>query len=248
MNQINTYEKELKNMSPRKWEDFLVSNSGLPGPCANLKLAEAFAHTGTLLDFKKYIFLDPQEAPDNTSQCYLVMCGILGIGHYLSQYQDEGLLNRLKKLSNDPRRRVRKAVAIALQMIGRKKMPEIVEDFQEWVTGSYLEQQAVAVALSEPDLLRSQEIADEVLHLLDLITVHLIDPEPYNDGFRQLKRSLGYCWSVVVSITPRKGRKRMERWIQEDKPHVNDVMNENLKRLHDIDPQWTDTQLSKIKW
>lgn len=248
MKLIITYEKELKNMSPRKWEDFLTSNSGLPGPQANFMLAEAFARTGSLLDFKKYIFLDPQEAPDNTPQCFLVMCGVLGVGRYLSKYRDEGLLNRLKELSNDPRRRVRKAVTTALQMIGRKKMTQLMEDLQEWITGSYLEQKAVAVALSEPDLLRNQEVSEEVLHMLDIITVHLANPKPHDDGFRQLKRTLGYCWSVVVSVSPRKGRKLMERWIKEDNPHINDVMNENLKRLHTIDPEWTDAQLSKFKW
>lgn len=248
MKQVNIYEKELMNISPRKWEAFLIQNSGLPGPRANIDLAKAFARTGTLLDFKKFIFLNPTEAPENTPPCFLVMCGIMGVGNYLSQYEDEGLLNRLQQLANDPRRRVRKAVTIALQLIGKKKGNDLLSMVKPWINGSYYEQQCLVTALAEPDFLRSKETAGDVLHILDLVTVHLVDPENESDGFRQLKRSLGYCWSIVVAVSPRKGRKLMERWIKEDRLHINDVMNENLKRLHQIDPTWTDTQLSKIKW
>lgn len=235
-------------MSPRKWEDYLIQKSGLPGPRANYELAKAFARAGTLLDFKKYIFLEPQIAPENNPKGFLVICGVLGLGQYLSKYDDDGLFNRLKELSNDPRRRVRKAVTMALQMIGRNNMPKLLERLKEWMKGSYLEQRCVAVSLSEPDLLRNKQTADEVLHILDFITVSIVAAEPRNEGFRQLKRSLGYCWSVVVPITPRKGRRLMERWIKEDKPNINDIMNENLKRLQKIEPIWTDKQLTKLKW
>jgi hypothetical protein len=247
LSKIGSYEIELINLSPKKWEHFLKEHSDLPGTRANIELAKAFARIGTLMDFKKYIRLKEYEAPENTPESFLVFCGVLGLGKYLSRHHDAGLLQELKHLANDPRWRIREAVSMALQTVGRKKISRLMEYAKSWVEGSYYEQRAAITALCEADLLTNKNISLEVLDLLDWVTATMIEKDELQDGeYEVLKKALSYCWSVAVAAYPEKGKPMMERWIKEKHPVVNRIMKENLKkqRLQKIDPEWTGKWLS----
>jgi len=182
LNKTGSYKTELLNLSPKKWDEYLKKNSGLPGPRGNIKLAMAFAQTATLMDFKKYISLSPQEAPENTPAVFLVFCGVLGIGEYLAHRHDQGLLQKLRALANDPRWRVREAVAMALQSIGRHDIKRLIEYCRTWIEGSLLEQRAAIAGLCEPELLHDPKVVDHVFEFLDWATASMIVFEDEKGG------------------------------------------------------------------
>jgi len=233
----------LNNISPKKWEDYLRKHSGLPGPRGNIELARAFAQTATLMDFKKYIRLEPEEAPENTADVFLVFCGVLGLGEYLAKAHDGGLLKQLRELANDPRWRVREAVAMALQTIGQKDMDRVLNYAHSWIKGTLLEQRAVIAGLCEPDLLDDADVIKQVFELLDWATASIIAyDDERDDDYDTLQKALSYCWSVAFAANPEKGKAKIERWIKENHPIINRIMRENLSkdRLKRIDPEWTE--------
>lgn len=249
MSKIGSYEIELINLSPKKWEYFLKEHSSLPGPHANIELAKAFARIGTLMDFKKFIRIGPEEAPENTPESFLTFCGVLGIGKYLSKHHDGGLLFALKEKANDPRWRIREAVTMALQSIGRKRIKRLLGYAKSWVEGSFMEQRAAITALCEPDLLADRKTCEEVLDLLDWATATMIEKDDQQDeGYEVLRKALSYCWSAAVAALPDEGKLMMERWIRERHPVVTHIMIENLenKSLQKIDPEWTNKWLENI--
>jgi hypothetical protein len=249
MNKKGSYERELVNVSPRQWDAFLKKHSNLPGPKLNLELAKAFASIGTLMDFKKYIQLDYEEAPENTPAEFLTFCGVLGLGRYLAKDHDGLLLQRLRERANDPRQRIREAVMIALQTIGRIKVTRLLRYAKMWTRGTYFEQCAAITALCEPDLLTDREVCLAVLELLDWVTATMTEEEAENyEGFRSLEKALSYCWSVAVVAFPEKGKPIMERWIKEEHLIIEKIMRENLenKRLSNLESEWTKKWLLEI--
>ncbi len=250
LSKIGSYEIELINLSPRQWNAFLKEHSNLPGPRANIELAQAFAHIGTLMDFKKLIRLDVDEAPENTPEEFLTFCGVLGYGQYLAKYHDSGLLKQLRERANDSRWRIREAVAMALQSVGKKNMPRLVQYAKTWAEGTYLEQRAAVAALCEPDLLKTRSDCFAVFDLLDWVTATIVQNDEHQDdeGYQILKKALSYCWSVAVAILPEKGKPMMERWMKEKHPIVRKIMRQNLKkkRLEKIEPEWTAGWLHQI--
>lgn len=250
MSKIGSYEIELINLSPRKWNAFLREHSNLPGPRANIELAKAFAHIGTLMDFKKMIRLGPDEAAENTPEEFLAYCGVLGYGQYLAKHHDTGLLNQLRERANDPRWRIREAVAMALQSVGKKNMLRLLKYTKLWADGSYLEQRAAIVGLCEPELLQTRKVCISVLDLLDWITATIVenDDEHVDRGFQVLEQGLSYCWSVAVAAFPEKGKPMMERWMKENHPIIRKIMRENLKkkRLSTLDPEWVAYWLRRV--
>jgi len=250
MNKVGSYENELSTMSPKKWEGYLKAHSGLPGPHGNIELARAFAETASMVDFKKYIYWDAEVAPENTPECFLAFCGILGVGKYLAKEHDERLIKLLRQKANDSRWRIREAVAMALQMVGERKMSRLIAYAQWWSKGTFLEQRAAIAALCEPKLLANSYDCIEVLDILDWVTAEVVqhDEQQKSEEYRVLQKGLSYCWSVAVVALPEKGKKYMERWVKERHPVVSAIMKKNLekKRLQNMDAAWVSNCRQKL--
>lgn len=249
MNKTTSYRRELNNISPKKWDDYLKKHSGLPGPRGNIELAKAFSQTASLMDFKKYARLDEEEAPENTPEVFLVFCGVLGIGEYLAHEHDSGLLNMLRSLANDPRWRVREGVAMAFQTVGRKNIGRLISYAESWIKGTLLEQRAVIAGLCEPDLLHDSEVIDRVFEMLDWATASIIAYDDEQDeDYRVLQKALSYCWSVATVAKPEKGKRKIERWLKEEHPVVNRIIRTNLSknRMKKVDKQWVEHILGKL--
>lgn len=250
MNKIGTYEVELVNISPKQWDNFLREHSNLPGARANRELARAFARTGTLMDFKKYIHLDPDKAPENTPDEFLTYCGVMGFGQYLSKYHDGGLLILLKERANDPRWRIREAVVLALQIVGQKKISRLIAYAKSWIEGTFPEQRAAVAAMCDSDLLSNRETCLAALELLDWATATMIEyDDRQNEGeYQELQEALNFCWSVAVAASPEKGKPMMERWFKENHPVVNKIMKNNLEKdqLKNTDSEWVKRSLKRL--
>jgi hypothetical protein len=238
MHKVDIYQAILHNLDD--WDDYLLKESGLPGPRGNIELAQVVADEGNLELFQRYLSYGPDIAPTNSPYEFLAFCGALGLGRLLAD-GDINQLQILRNLASDPRWRMREAVAMALQRLGDVDMVQLLETMQTWSHGTCLEQRAVIAALCEPRLLADAKYARETLGILDRITVNLEQAiDRRGDAFIALRKGLGYCWSVAVVSLPDEGKKLMEKWLMNPDKDVQWIMRENLKknRLLRLDPEW----------
>jgi hypothetical protein len=209
----------------------LLANSRLPGPRANLELAQSAADEGSLEHFRRWL---------DSGDEYLGLCGTIGLGRLVAEGNAD-LLAELRRHASDPRWRVREGVAMGLQRLGTVDMPALLAAMREWARGSLLERRAVVAAVCEPPLLTSADDTRAVLDLLDAITASLLaEPDRRADDFKVLRKALAYGWSVAVAALPADGKPRLERWLRSDDPDIAWLARENLKkdRLKRTDAAW----------
>lgn len=249
MTQIENYDKTLINISPKEWPVFLKEHAYLPDNSMNIPLAEAFAETATLMDFKRYIGMDHYEAPENSREEFLTFCGVLGYGVYLARYFDSGLLSELRERASDPREHIREAVVRALKYIGRKNMQRLLNYLDNWIDGAPLEQKAAIETLRDPIFLSKSEPALTLLDLLDWATASITEEKSWNEDYSMLQSELEQAWAIAVIALPAKGKIMMERWIKVDKPTVSSVLKRNFEQsiLQKAEPEWTNSMLEQIR-
>lgn len=241
MKSSDAYRHALGGLSD--WDAYLRQESRLPGPRANLELAQVVADEGDRALFERYLAFDADRAPANTPQEFLAFCGVLGLGRLCAEGQRE-MLPLLRQSASDPRWRIREAVAMALQRLGEVDMDALLREMENWSKGNLLEKRAAVAGLCHPDLLQERDQTERVLQILDAITAVVPDIEDRkSDEFRVLRKGLGYCWSVAVSAMPEPGKALMERWFACDDPDVRWIMKQNLgkKRLERADAAWVAT-------
>ncbi len=241
MTRVAMYRRELKRLED--WDRYLLLESKLPGPRANLELARAVAEEGDREKFFRYLTFDPEKAPVNSQEEFLAFCGVLGLGRLLAE-GDREALKPLREHASDPRWRIREAVAFALQRLGAVDMDALLEEMRRWIQGSLFERRAAVVALCEPDLIRDEPRATSALEILDSVTSSLLQVEDRNtEAFRVLRKGLAFCWSVAVAALPASGKRLMERWIAHEDRDVRWIMQQNLKkkRLIRLDSAWVES-------
>jgi hypothetical protein len=216
---VEGYRAELRML--HDWEPYLRKHSGLPGARANLELVEA---VGEEADADRLWRLSA------SSDEFLALCGTAGLGK-VALMEPATVMTWLKELASDPRWRVREGVAIALQRIGRENMSHLVAEMQAWSGEGPFVQRAAAAGLCEPALLKTREHAVETLVILDQITSSLAASEDRKDeGFRVLRKALGYCWSVAAAAAPENALAYFEKWMQSRDRDVAWVMKSNLAK------------------
>lgn len=246
MNKVETYRKKLRNLE--SWDTYLLDESRLPGPRANLELAFAVAFEGTEEQLTKYAELGPEVAARDTKKEFLAICGVIGLGYLAARNEGEHF-EIIRKCASDTRWRIREAVALGLQKYGEAHFEILMEMMIDWSKGSLLERRAAIVSLCEPKLLQDEKNALRVLDLLDFVTASiLVEKNRKSEELRVLRKALGYAWSVVVAAQPDVGKQRMEKWIPLDDRDIQWVMNNNLKknRLIKMDSDWVETQIQKL--
>jgi hypothetical protein len=249
MTKLDTYRQTLRGLA--EWDDYLLRESGLPGPRANLELVQAAADLGTPEQFHHWLALDPAATPPKTALEFLPLCGVVGLGRLLAEGQLEAL-PELRQHANDPRWRVREGIAMALQRWGDADMDALVKAMKDWATGTWLEQRAVAAGLCEPRLLAEGAHAKAVLKILDRVTRAVAKASPTDrqgDDFKALRQGLAYCWSVAVAAAPIEGKAAMETWLASPNQDVQWIMRENLKRnrLTRMDEAWVKRWEARVK-
>ena len=167
MTKLNTYRQALRGLAD--WDDYLLKESGLPGPRANLELVQAAADLGTPEQFRRWLALGPAATAAKTALEFLPLCGAVGLGRLLAEGHVD-VVTELRRQANDPRWRVREGVAMALQRWGDADMGALAKAMKAWAGGTWLEQRAVAAGLCEPRLLADGKHAKAVLKLVNVIT------------------------------------------------------------------------------
>jgi len=246
MGKVEAYREQLRTLDD--WDAFLIEESRLPGPRANLELAYAVASEGTEERLLRYAGLDCEAAPSNTPAEFLAVCGVMGLG-YLMARGEGAYLPLLRTCASDPRWRIREAVALGLQEYGRAAMEPLLQAMEGWSTGTPLERRAVVAALCEPGLLVDREHASRVLDIMEWITASILDERDRRaEAFKVLRKGLAFGWSVVVAAQPAIGKPRMDRWIGTEDADIRWIMKQNLgkKRLRRMDEGWVQAQLEAL--
>lgn len=240
MGRIEQYRAQLLQLCD--WEFYLLAESRLPGPRANLELARAAAEEGDEAQFLNWLANDATVAPANSPGEFLPVCGALGLGRLLAE-GDRGVLPLLRAAANDPRWRLREAVAMALQRWGEADMAALLAEATGWAVGSRYEQRAAAAALCEPGLLNDTHTVEQVLAILDGLMATIPGAADRREaGFIALRQALGYCWSVAIVAAPEPGRGLLEKWAPIDDPDALWIVRENLSkaRLVRLDAAWVE--------
>ena len=127
----------------------------------------------------------------------LAFCGVVGLGGCSSKGTQR--VAQLRAHANDPRWRVREAVAMALQHWGGWDFGALAAAMSDWAQGSWLERRAAAAGLCEPVLLTDLGRVQAVLAVLEEATAGVTGAardERRSEQFKALRKGLGYCWSV----------------------------------------------------
>jgi hypothetical protein len=234
------YQQELVNLED--WEPYLLAESGLPGPRANLELVQVVADMGDRSLFDRLLPNSPIEAPTNTAREFLALCGVVGLGKLLAAGGTREL-ERLRFYANDPRWRMREGVCMALQRYGQQDMGRLINEMERWSTGTLLERRAAACALCHPELLNELVFAERTLNLLDEITGSIIEYEDRrSEAFKALRKGLGYCWSVAIAASPQIGKPIFEAWLTNHDKDIRWIMKGNLRkaRMKRMDAEWVE--------
>lgn len=241
------YAQELARID--FWDEYLLSHSNLPGPRGNLELLSVVARHGKRDDFHRWASLSASTAPENTPACFLACCGVVGLGTLIASGETSNF-QQLHSLAQDPRWRIREAVAMALQILGETDMSLLLAEIHNWLTSSSpLVLRAAAAALCEPSLLRQPQDASQVLHILDSITAKMLSmPNRKTEDFRILRQAMAYCWSVAIAALPEIGKPLFEAWCIHPDPDLRWFLRQNLKknRLLRMDPDWVHHALSSL--
>ena len=234
MSRSEQYRAHLQQLCDREF--YLLAESRLPGPRANLELAQAVAEEGDETQFRRWLALDATAAPPNTPGEFLPLCGAMGLGRLLAEGNRDAL-PALRAAAADPRWRVREGVAMGLQRWGAADMHGLLDEMAAWAGGNRYEQRAAVAALCEPSLLRDPTAAENVLTVLDTIMATVPGAEDRrSDGFAALRKALGYGLSVAAVAAPPAGLALLARWAAVDDPDVRWILRENWgkKRMEKI--------------
>ncbi len=221
-------------------EAHLVAGSNLPGPRANLELAQVAAG---LFDAPTHLRLSRSEDE------FCATCGAIGLGR-LAAEGDHRLLDELRKLASDPRWRVREGVAMGLQRFGLRDMEALCDLMDVWAEGSELEQRAAIAAVCEPPLLKTPGAARRALAILDRVTLALTQTgDRRAEPFRVLRQALAYCWSVAAAADPAAARPILDRWLASPDPDVRWLLRQNLgkKRIAALGAAWVAAGLRRLE-
>jgi hypothetical protein len=240
------YREELLSME--NWDAYLLDESCLPGPRANIELAQAVAETGDLTTFRRYLEYGREAAPYGSVLEFLPFCGVIGLGKVLAE-GNLGIIAELRVHASDTRWRIREGVAMSLQRFGYADIDCLFNEMVNWSHGNHFERRAALAALCEPGLLRDPRIIARVLELIDRITVEIqYDNQRKSEGFSALRRTLGYCWSIAVAADPEEGKSLMEKWFSCKDKDIRWIMKENLNknRLRKVDEAWTEHWIEEL--
>ena len=246
MSKTDDYARALRRLVD--WDEYLRTNSGLPGPRGNLELAQAAARESSWARIAAWLSLPDEQAKENTPDVFLVFCGVLSLGRLIAA-GEHAHVRQLREYASDSRWRIREAVAMALQTVGDKDMPFLLNQIESWAAGNWYEQRAVAAGLCEPRLLQDTRTAKLVILVLDTITSNLSRSKARKeDGFRVLRQPMAYCWSVAVVAAPATGKPAFEKWLPRTDTDVRWVLRQNLKksRMTRMDPDWVKSCLRHL--
>jgi hypothetical protein len=250
---IQELNRFLEGGDEESFMDYVAANSNLPGPRGNLELAGAFEDTLAGYPEPAGLMLwdlctamashTANHAPTNDPREFIAFCGTVGVGALGATWPAlfDPAVTLLRQLANDPRWRMREAVAMGLQRLLVSHKREVLDVLEYWVSSaSPLELRAAAAAVAEPALLKDEETVQRALRIHRRIVERVAGIETRrSEDFRVLRQALGYTLSVVVQAIPEPGFAFMRALATIPDKDIHWIVRENLKktRLRKYFPQ-----------
>lgn len=238
------FETFLETGDPVELAQYLLDHSALPGPRANLELAEAFADTAgaaavvggdqlwTLC--QEMAGLPAEMAPVNHPREFLPFCAAAGLGAIGAAVPSrfDPALETLRNLARDPRWRLREGVCFGAQRLLAARGIDTIAALRQWVGGgNWLELRAAAATVAEPALLKDKKMAVHALQLHKEIMAQVLQAQDRSsEPFKTLRQALGYTISVVAVALPREGLDWLGKLQQAPDPDVQWIVRENFKK------------------
>lgn len=241
---MGLFDEFVETGDAERLTGYVVSNSNLPSRRANLELAAAFADVVASTSEKgserlwelciSMAAISADEAPVNDPKEFIPFCGAMGIGAIGSVLPEfyEKALTTLRALAHDPRWRMRESVCFGLQRLMASQGRDILKELDAWIRdGDVLEMRAAAATVAEPTMLKDRETAISALQLHRAIIAQVLEVKARkSEGFRILRKALGYTLSVVVHAVPQEGFEFMARLVDSQDADVLWIVKENLKK------------------
>jgi len=230
----------------RPLEFYLRDHSRLPGPRANLELANDMSHllaasitrypdgVRTLLNY--FTNGDRKMVASNTPSEFIMLCGIVAFGACAAVQPAwrEETFDLLNHYACSPYWRVREGVAIAYQRLLTAEPRETIPYITNLASnGSYLQQRAAIASMAEPTLPYTPEILVAALDIQRMILErfrHAPATDRKSEDFRVLRRTLGYTLSVITAATPERGFALMRECASWNDSDIAWILRENLKK------------------
>lgn len=230
----------------RPLEYYLRDNSRLPGPRANLELANDVSsllaasvsrYPGNVRSLLNYFVNgDRKMVIANTADEFLMLCGIIAFSACAAvelSWREE-TLDLLDHYASSSHWRVREAVATAFQRLLSADAGETIPHLIRLASrGSYLQQRAAIAAIAEPPLLYTAEMLKAALQIQQIVLERLRTTpvtERKSEDFRILRKSLGYTLSVVTAAQPEQGFALMRECAGWNDADIRWILRENLKK------------------
>jgi hypothetical protein len=227
----------------RNLEQFLLANSRLPGPRANLELAADVAKETrglTTNEALNQIFYDwlKSDWPPGPAADYLPFCALMGLGGlYLgSSKTDRALIPiRFREAANSVNWRIREAVTQALQFIGEEDVDAMMAVLNEWrANATLLEQRAMIATVAHPPILSRYpevvqsglDIGNDIFERIQGLDATTRKSEP----LKVLVKGMGFALSVLVAADPTAGFAFMRKWASDGDPDINKILAANLTK------------------
>lgn len=236
--------------------DYLLKNSNLPGPRANLELLYAFSKNAPIQVIEACLAYN-HESLSNSPEEFVVMCGVVGycvncISSFTEKKDKLDEVNEcLKTFANHSSWRIRESVAIGLQEIAKQTdIYEILHFIEPWCKGTYYEQRAMVATICEPALLKNQTANLVVFDYLLSVTLPFNTyTGPLSDDQKSLRKALAYGWSVAIVACPDQGKHHFETLLDIKGKHIQWLIKENLKknRLIKMDQEWVNTMTLNLR-
>lgn len=238
------FDSYFKNNDFKNLKTYLITNSNLPSPRANLELAKVFADLVEGNSNKQseklwrlcseFIKISAEEAPTNDPMEFVPFCGANGIGAIgaVSPQYFKQSLSTMKMLANDTRWRIREAVCFGLQRLMANRGLDVIKQFELWLhDGTLLELRAIAAAVADPPLLKNSKLANAALSLHRHIFNRVLNiTDRKSENFRILRKALGFTLSVVVCKIPEPGFEFMHYLVNSRDADIRWILKENLKK------------------
>lgn len=230
----------------RPLEFYLLEHSRLPGPRANLELANDVAYllASASDKYPDRVFAivqtfsngDRKSVVVNTPAEFVMLCGVVSAGACAAVREEwrEKIVEMLNYYACNSSWRVREAVATAFQHLLTVD-PQATLSYLSMLATSedFLQQRASVAAVAEPRLLYNSDMAAAALQLQRTVVERIVNipvSERKHGDFVILRRALGYTLSVVVAALPEQGFAFMRECALLSDADVTWILRENLKK------------------
>ncbi len=239
---MKTHSHASSRKSPQQWIRYLERQSGFQDEEIDLGLVQQACQSGNEPLFREWIQVSESKAPPNSPGEFVAMCGAAGLGRLVAQGKTEYYAT-LRKLSNDPRERVRMGVVIAIQEIGKRDFEGLMGELNTWKRGTVLERQVAVAGLCAPSLWKEETpVLATLLFLKDVIdSIPSLEQHPACPSFGSLRTELVRGLGLIIAARPALGEPLFEAMRRRTDPYIRSILEETLNEssLKQTDPVWT---------